>query len=66
MTSNERADFRFANCPYRDIIGCNNFMCLDCPSESETYSMYLHYKQLKQLNNEKDYPFCENPCPCPF
>lgn len=70
MDRYERADFRYSICPYRDIIGCNNFMCVDCPDSSETYNLFLHYKQIKQFNYEKDYPFptslFETDSSCPF
>lgn len=66
MTSNERADFRFSICPYREIIGCNNFMCLDCPDEEQTYQRFLFSQKLKLYHYEKNLIFSQNSSPCPF
>nr|DAJ93624.1 MAG TPA: hypothetical protein [Microviridae sp.] len=68
------ADFRYANCPYRDIIGCNNFMCVDCVNSTERYNYYLRIKNhqnddwqiFKQYFYEKNYPFPQESSTCPF
>lgn len=62
----KRADFRFSHCAFRDIIGCNNFMCVDCPDAQERYQIYLHSKQLKQIDYGKIYPFPQETSTCPF
>lgn len=63
----ELAVFRFSHCVYRDIIGCNDFMCFDfCRNPQETYQIYLHSKQLKQTDYEKNYPFPQETPTCPF
>ncbi len=63
----ELAVFRFSHCVYRDIIGCNDFMCFDfCRNPQETYDIYLHSKQLKQTDYEKNYPFPQETPTCPF
>ena len=70
MDRYELADLRYSTCPYRDIIGCNNFMCVDCPDASETYNLFLHYNQIRHFNYEKNYPFptplSETDSSCPF
>ena len=63
----ELAVFRFSHCVYRDIIGCNDFMCFDfCRDSQETYQIYLNSKQLKQTDYEKNYPFPQETPTCPF
>lgn len=70
----KRADFRFAHCPYRDIIGCNDFMCVDCVNSTERYNFYLRIKNnqiddwqiFKQYFYEKNYPFPQESSTCPF
>lgn len=63
----ELAVFRFSHCVYRDIIGCNDFMCFDfCRNPQETYDIYLHSIQLKQTDYEKNYPFPQETPTCPF
>ena len=70
----KRADFRFAHCPYRDIIGCNDFMCVDCVNSTERYNLYLRIKNhqnddwqiFKQYFYEKNYPFPQESTTCPF
>lgn len=67
MDRRELAVFRFSHCGYRDIIGCNDFMCFDfCRNPQETYDIYLHSKQLKQTYYEKNYPFPQESTTCPF
>ena len=67
MDRRELAVFRFSHCGYRDIIGCNDFMCFDfCRNPQETYDIYLHSKQLKQTDYEKNYPFPQETPTCPF
>ena len=63
----ELAAFRFSHCVYRDIIGCNDFMCFDfCRNPQETYNIYLNSKRLKQNDYEKNYPFPQETPTCPF
>ena len=70
----KNADFRFANCPYRDIIVCNNFMCVDCVNATERYNYFLRIKNhqnddwqiFKQYFYEKNYPFPQESSTCPF
>ena len=70
----KRADFRFVNCPYRDIIGCNDFMCVDCVDSTERYNLFLRIKNhqiddwqiFKKYNYEKNYPFPQESTTCPF
>ena len=71
MDRYKRADFRFSTCPYRDIIGCNNFMCVDCYDAQETYSIYLTQLSKRQFwqnlkDYEKNYPFPQESSTCPF
>lgn len=67
MDRRELAVFRFSHCVYRDIIGCNDFMCFDfCRDSQETYQIYLNSKQLKQTDYEKKYPFPQETPACPF
>ena len=71
----ELAAFRHANCPYRDIIGCTDFMCFDfCRNPYETYQIHLKYVNhqfddwniFKKYNYEKNYPFPQESTTCPF
>lgn len=70
----KRADFRYANCLYRDLIGCNNFMCVDCVDSTERYNYHLRIKNhqyddwqiFKQYFYEKNYPFPQESTTCPF
>lgn len=71
MDKYKRADFRFSTCPYRDVIGCNNFMCVDCYDAQETYSIYLTQLSKRQFwqnlkDYEKNYPFPETISTCLF
>ena len=71
MDKYEKADFRYSSCPYRDIIHCNNFMCVDCYDVQETYSIYLRQLSIrqswqKQIDYEKNYLFSPEDAPCPF
>ena len=49
------AQLRYVNCPFRDTIGCIDFMCLDCPDPHET----LEIREERTL-------FSRQERPCPF
>ncbi len=71
MDKYKHADYRYSHCPYRDIIGCNNFMCVDCSDEKERYLTYLEYERRrlywqKLKTYEKNYPFPETINTCPY
>ena len=50
----DRIDRRFASCSVRDIVGCNNFMCMSCPDPLETLSLYNFSQKLKNCKNESE------------
>lgn len=67
MDKYERAAFRFSHCAYRDLIGCIDFMCVDCPDSRETYQIFLNSENKKErIAYEKDYPFPQETSSCPF
>lgn len=74
MDSYKLAQLRYVNCPFRDTIGCIDFMCLDCPDPHETLEIFNFYESLKSCKNETERQrlreertlFSRQERPCPF